>query len=129
MHLLGNLEYLEGQIYKCELDGCITNLHGYVEHMWDDEDDEDDEDRWENFFDKIFDARVNVFIFGDEERGDEVIAMLESHGGINTHIEQGNLNSVMYYINPSDNCIYSERDVKMIEALKIGRNEITLPRI
>ena len=47
---------------------------------------------------------MNYYIKGDKERGVEVIALLESKGGINVNKYLGNVSSCWYYIN-KDNII------------------------
>ena len=58
-------------------------------------------------FDKFFKEYPNKFVYivGDDEYGDVVIAELERRGGINEHYLHGDSDDWLYYIDPTTNII------------------------
>ena len=70
---------------------------------------------------------INVYMYGDAERGDEVINMLEERGGKNTDGLSGKHAKALYCISPLCNTIVSIHDNYNIEVVKHGRTELKLP--
>ena len=82
-------------------------------------------------FDKFFKEYPNKFVYivGDHEYADDVIAELERRGGINEHSLKGDSNDWLYYIDPVTNIIEycdvsKEYDKKLYEMLITFYNPI-----
>ena len=88
-----------------------------------------DNERWlwvEGFFEDI-PKDINVYIYGVEDRGDEVIKMLEDCGGVNFNNFKGESNASMYYISKNGIVNRVENSFILSEDLKHGRTELKLP--
>ena len=79
---------------------------------------------------ELVDHNINVYIYGDSERGDEVIKVLEDCGGVNKHGLLGDTDDLypkMYYISPLDKTINYCKNPETNAAIKEYRTELKLP--
>ena len=79
---------------------------------------------------EMVEPNINVYIYGDPERGGEVIKMLEDCGGVNKHGLFGDTDDLcpkMYYISPLGNAINYCKNPETNAALKEKRTELKLP--
>ena len=78
-------------------------------------------DNFEEFFKKYLKKTNLVYIVGDSEIGMDIIKTLEKYGGINRHDYCGNIDGVLYYIEPNNNtiemCCGGGKDMKLYEVL------------
>lgn len=64
-----------------------------------------DDGNFELFFEKYPKKTNLVYIVGDSKIGMDIIKTLEKYGGINEHNYKGEINNVVYYIEPNNNFI------------------------
>ena len=85
------------------------------------------EGRFDVFFERYPKLSKNVYIRGDVHNGEEVIKELESRGGINYHGYSGNVNGLLYFIDPVTNYIVhaSKLDATLQNLLTSNYTEIT----